>query len=67
MMAAMFGRLIPVRAGTMPFHGSTVEALMGPPTETLRGVDRAAWRLEQSGNASQVYAPGLLGDAEIEP
>ena len=59
--------LVPVRAGALPFHGSTVEALMGPPTETLRGVPRAAWPLELSGKASQVYAPGLLGDAGIEP
>jgi hypothetical protein len=59
--------LVPVRAGTLTFHSSTVEALMGPPTETLRGVARSAWPLELSGKASQVYAPGLLGDAGIEP
>ena len=59
--------LVPVRAGTSMFHGSTVEALMGPPTETLRGVARGAWPLVLSGKASQVYAPGLLGDGGIEP
>jgi hypothetical protein len=59
--------LVPVRAGTMTFHGSTVEALMGPPTETLRGVLHSAWPLELAGKASQVYAPGLLGDSGIEP
>ncbi|HMJ57422.1 MAG TPA: hypothetical protein VK540_35370 [Polyangiaceae bacterium] len=59
--------LVPIRAGTLAFHGSTVEALMGPPTETLRGVARSAWPLELSGKASQVYAPGLLGDSGIEP
>ena len=59
--------LVPVRAGGLFFHGSTVEALMGPPTETLRGVPRAAWALELSGKASQVYAPGLVGDGGIEP
>lgn len=59
--------LVPVRAGSLPFHGSTVEALMGPPTETLRGVARSAWPLELSGKASQVYAPGLIGDGGIEP
>jgi hypothetical protein len=59
--------LVPLRAGNMSLYGSTVEALMGPPTETMRGVPRAAWPLELSGKASQVYAPGLLGDAGIEP
>jgi hypothetical protein len=59
--------LIPIGAGPMALHGSTVETLMGPPTETLRGVARAAWPLELSGKAAQVYAPGLLGDAGIEP
>jgi hypothetical protein len=59
--------LVPERAGKLAFHGSTVEALMGPPTETLRGVDRSAWPLELSGKAFQVYAPGLLGDSGIEP
>jgi hypothetical protein len=59
--------LVPVGAGTSIFHGSTVEALMGPPTETLRGVAHSAWPLELSGTASQVYAPGLLGDGGIEP
>jgi len=59
--------LVPERAGKLAFHGSTVEALMGPPTETLRGVDRSAWPLELSGQASQVYAPGLLGDSGIDP
>jgi len=59
--------LVPIRAGTLAFHGSTVEALMGPPTETLLGVARSAWPLELSGKASQVYGPGLLGDWGIEP
>ena len=59
--------LVPVRAATMAFHGATVQALMGPPTETLRGVAKSAWPLELSGKASQVYAPGLLGDSGIEP
>ncbi len=59
--------LVPVRAGSTAFHGSTVEALMGPPTETLRGAARAAWPLELSGKAARVYAPGLRGDAGIEP
>ena len=59
--------LVPIRAGASMFHGSTVEALMGPPTETLRGVARSAWPLVLSGKASQVYAPGLLGDGGIEP
>jgi hypothetical protein len=49
--------LVPLRAGTMTFHGSTVEALMGPPTAALRGVLHSAWPLELSGKASQVYAP----------
>jgi hypothetical protein len=59
--------LVPVRAGPSMFHGSTIEALMGPPTETLRGVAHGAWPLVLSGKASQVYAPGLLGDGGIEP
>jgi hypothetical protein len=59
--------LVPIRAGTLTFHGSTVAALMGPPTETLGGVAHSAWPLELSGKASQVYAPGLLGDSGIEP
>jgi hypothetical protein len=59
--------LVPIRAGATSFHGSTVDALMGPPTETLRGVAKSAWPLELSGKASQVYAPGLLGDSGIEP
>jgi hypothetical protein len=59
--------LVPERAGKLAFHGATVEALMGPPTETLRGVDRSAWPLELSGTAARVYAPGLLGDSGIDP
>jgi hypothetical protein len=59
--------LVPVRAGAAAFHGSTIEALMGPPTETLGGVAHSAWPLVLSGKASQVYAPGLLGDGGIDP
>jgi hypothetical protein len=59
--------LVPLRAGASMFHGSTVEALMGAPTETLGGVARSAWPLVLSGKAAQVYAPGLLGDGGIQP
>jgi hypothetical protein len=59
--------LVPATAGAVAFHGSTIAALMGAPTETYQGQPASAWSLELSGTARQVYAPGVLEDGGIEP
>jgi hypothetical protein len=58
--------LVPATAASVAFHGSTVGALMGAPTEALRGQAASAWVLELSGTAKQVYAPGVLDDGGAE-
>jgi hypothetical protein len=54
--------LVPKTAGDITFHGSTIQELMGPATETYEGQPAAAWPLELAGTARQVYAPGVLDD-----
>jgi hypothetical protein len=59
--------LVPSSASSLAFHGSTMGALMGSPTETY-GNGSMAWPLELSGTAQRVYAPGLgTGDGGISP
>ena len=58
--------LVPATAGSTAFHGSTIGALMGAPTETWRGQAASAWGLELAGTAKQVYAPGVLEDGGAE-
>jgi hypothetical protein len=58
--------LVPAIAGSLAFHGSTIGALMGAPTEALGGQASAAWALEILGTAKQVYAPGILEDGGAE-
>jgi len=58
--------LLPASAGVVSFHGSTVGELMGPPTESWGGNAAAAWPLELSGTAQEVYAVGIV-DAGAEP
>jgi len=54
--------LVPKVAGTVSFHGSTIQDLMGPATETYQGQPGGAWPLELTGTARQIYAPGVLAD-----
>jgi hypothetical protein len=58
--------LVPASAGGVAFHGSSVGDLMGPPTESWAGNPTAAWPLELSGTAQEVYAVGIV-DAGAEP
>ena len=43
--------LVPIAAGSVAFHGSTVANLMGAPTESLGGQAASAWALELAGTA----------------
>jgi hypothetical protein len=43
--------LIPSTAADLPFHGSTVGVLMGPPTQDYGGGKENAWPLEMAGTA----------------
>jgi hypothetical protein len=54
--------LVPTSAGTIAFHGSTIAALMGAPTETRGGQAASAWALELAGTAPEVNAPSVLDD-----
>jgi hypothetical protein len=58
--------LVPQAAGSVSFHGSTIAALMGAPTETWQGQAASAWLFELEGTAKQVYAPGVLDDGGAE-
>src|SRR5882672_5553797 len=52
--------LVPATAGSLSFHGSSVADLMGPPTESWGGNPSAAWPLDLSGTAQEVYAVGIV-------
>ncbi len=53
--------LIPVSSSAVAFHGSTIGALMGPPSEAVHGGANDAWPLELAGTASRVFTV-VLGD-----
>jgi hypothetical protein len=60
--------LVPASAGNIAFHGGTVAALMGAPTEGYGGGTANAWPLELSGTAQRVFAPGAgTDDGGIAP
>jgi hypothetical protein len=59
--------LVPKTAGDITFHGSTIQGLMGPATESYQGEPAGAWPLELAGTAKQVYAPGVLDDGGTGP
>jgi hypothetical protein len=52
--------LMPTSASAVAFHGSTVGALMGTPTESILGGTNNAWPLQLSGVANDVLA--LIAD-----